>query len=56
MLPAFIQINSGIFSKNGFSYEYHYDFNQLAALYLKMLALKAGCLCVPKMTALFACG
>ena len=32
MLPAFIQINSGIFSKNGFSYEYHYDFNQLAAL------------------------
>ena len=38
MLPAFIQINSGIFSKNGFSYEYHYDFNQL--LYLKMLALK----------------
>ena len=40
MLPAFIQINSGIFSKNGFSYEYHYDFNQLAALYLKMLALK----------------
>ena len=37
---AFIQINSGIFSKNGFSYEYHYDFNQLAALYLKMLALK----------------
>ena len=36
MLPAFIQINS----KNGFSYEYHYDFNQLAALYLKMLALK----------------
>ena len=53
MLPAFIQINSGIFSKNGFSYEYHYDFNQLAALYLKMLALKG---CVPKMTALFACG
>ena len=40
MLPAFIQINSGIFSKNGFSYEYHYDFNQLAALYLRMLALK----------------
>ena len=40
MLPAFIQTNSGIFSKNGFSYEYHYDFNQLAALYLKMLALK----------------
>ena len=38
MLPAFIQINSGIFSKNGFSYEYHYDSNQL--LYLKMLALK----------------
>ena len=37
-----------IFSKNGFSYEYHY---QLTALYLKMLAL-----CVPKMTALFACG
>ena len=29
-----------VFSKNGFSYEYHYDFNQLAALYLKMLALK----------------
>ena len=29
MLPAFIQINSGILSKNGFSYEYHYDFNQL---------------------------
>ena len=29
-----------IFSKNGFSYEYHYDFNQLAALYLRMLALK----------------
>ena len=28
------------FSKNGFSYEYHYDFNQLAALYLRMLALK----------------
>ena len=40
MLPAFIQIKSGIFSKNGFSYEYHYDFNQLTALYLKMLALK----------------
>ena len=40
MLPAFIQINSGIFSKNGFSYEYNYDFNQLAALYLRMLALK----------------
>ena len=38
MLPAFIQINSGIFSKNGFSYEYHYDFNQLAALHL--IALK----------------
>ena len=41
MLPAFIQIKkSGIFSKNGFSYEYHYDFNQLTALYLKMLAPK----------------
>ena len=40
MLPAFVQINSGIFSKNGFSYEYYYDFNQLAALYLRMLALK----------------
>ena len=39
-LHYFIQINSGIFSKNGFSYEYHSDFNQLAALYLKMLALK----------------
>ena len=38
MLPAFIQIKSGIFSKNGFSYEYHYDFNQLN--YLKMLAPK----------------
>ena len=40
MLLAFIQINQVFFSKNGFSYEYHYDFNQLAALYLKMLALK----------------
>ena len=40
MLPAFIQIKSGIFSKNGFSYEYHYDFNQLTAIYLKMLAPK----------------
>ena len=40
-LPAFIQIKSGIFSKNGFSYEYHYDFNQLTALYLKMLAPKS---------------
>ena len=39
MLPAFIQI-TGIFFKNGFSYEYHYDLNQLSALYLKMLALK----------------
>ena len=38
MLPAFIQINSGIFSKNGFSYEYHYDFNQLAALYISQNA------------------
>ena len=38
MLPAFIQIK--FFSKNGFSYEYHYDFNQLTALYLKMLAPK----------------
>ena len=37
MLPAFIQIKSGIF---WFSYEYHYDFNQLTALYLKMLAPK----------------
>ena len=33
MLPAFIQY----FSKNGFSYEYHYDFNQLT---VKMLAPK----------------
>ena len=40
MLPAFIQIKSGIVSKNGFSYEYRYDFNQLTALYLKMLAPK----------------
>ena len=37
---AFIQMKSGIFSKNGVSYEYHYDFNQLTALYLKMLAPK----------------
>ena len=33
-------IYTEFFSKNGFSYEYHYDFNQLTALYLKMVAPK----------------